>query len=215
MNHIISLITVAITMNAMNTFSQVTDTFTDLRDGKIYKTVKSETQTWLAENLAYKIDSGCWAYNNDESFVGTYGYLYNWEAAKKFCPAGWHLPSDDEWKILEKHLGMSDMDLDKSHGDQRISGNVGLKLRSTGGWTDNGNGSNESGFNALPAGWKDTLDVQFYDLGSDGDFWTATEYDGDHAWARLLVYDAPKGVYRYYRHGFKKAARSVRCLKDN
>jgi len=202
-------------INAMNTFSQEIDTIIDIRDGKIYRTVKIGTQTWLAENLAYKVDTGCWAYNNDESLIKTYGYLYNWEAAKKVCPEGWHLPTDDEWMLLEKHLGMSDADLNKSHANQRLSGDVGLKLRSRSDWRDNGNGSNESGFNALPAGWKDTLDVHFYDLGSDCDFWTATEYDSIHAWARLLVYDAPPVVYRYYRHGFKKAARSVRCLKDN
>lgn len=215
MKKIFFLLTIAFIINVMTSVAQETDTFTDLRDGKIYKTVKIGTQTWLAENLAYKVDSGCWAYNNDESYVKTYGYLYNWETAKNVCQIGWHLSTDDEWKILEKYLGMSDMDLNKSHSDQRLSGDVGLKLRSTSGWNDNGNGSNEIGFNALPAGWKDTLDVRFYDLGSDCDFWTATENDNFHAWARLLVYDMPNGVFRYYRHGFKKAARSVRCLKDN
>ena len=85
----------------------------------------------MAENLAYKASSGCWAYNNDQNNVAKYGYLYNWETAKVVCPAGWHLPTNDEWTTLENYLG-----------GEAVAGN---KLKSATGW----DGTNESGFSAF------------------------------------------------------------------
>ena len=84
-------------------------TFTDLRDGKTYKTVKIGTQTWMAENLAYKAINGCWAYNNDENNISKYGLLYNNETAIIACPSGWHLPSEKELEILINYLGGADV----------------------------------------------------------------------------------------------------------
>jgi len=183
-------------------------TLTDARDGKVYKTVKISNQWWMAENLNYDIGGSC-CFNDDPSLSKTYGRLYDWASAKAACPSGWHLPTDEEWKMLEKHLGMSAGDADKR--GWRLSGNISLKLKSTNDWNDNANGTNESGFNALPGGWKEGPDGPFHDLGTDGDFWTATEFDAFQAWARLIVSDRPD-VGRY--PGPKNAARSVRCVKD-
>ena len=93
----------------LTNFAQEIGTFKDPRDGKVYKTVKIEAQTWFAENLAYKSSDGnYWAYNNDTSNVKKYGYLYDWKTAKNVVPVGWHLPSKKEWNILYSSLGNND-----------------------------------------------------------------------------------------------------------
>jgi uncharacterized protein (TIGR02145 family) len=80
--------------------------FTDPRDGKIYKTVKIADQWIMAENLAYKPDNGkFWAYEDIDSNIAIYGYLYDWETAMNIAPEGWHLPSRKEWLAIQKILG--------------------------------------------------------------------------------------------------------------
>ncbi len=60
----------------------------------------------MAENLAYKPDNGeYWAYDNKDSNIAIYGYLYDWETAMDIAPEGWHLPSRKEWKSIQKKLG--------------------------------------------------------------------------------------------------------------
>lgn len=170
----------------------VTDTLADSRDGKTYKTVKIGNQVWMAENLQYKADNGCWAYNNNESNAKKYGYLYNWETAKKACPKGWHLPSDKEWDSLTIYLGGKNL--------------AGSKLKSATVW----DGNNESGFTALPAGYLN--DVSFFYLGKGSGFWSATEVDSTSAFYRPL----PSGnILLKLSYDPKTFGFSVRCIKDN
>ena len=174
-------------------------TFTDSRDGKTYKTVKIGTQVWMAENLSYKTDNGCWAYNDDQSNVSIYGYLYNWETAKQVCPSGWHLPSDAEWTQLTTYLG----------GE----GVAGGKLKETGTahWkSPNTGATNASGFTAVPAGYRSGSGA-FYGIGYDGDWWSSSEDDTDGAWCRSLSYDSG-GVGR--SDGHESNGFSVRCVRD-
>ncbi|MCK5775071.1 MAG: hypothetical protein KAH25_02785, partial [Bacteroidales bacterium] len=78
----------------------------DPRDGKTYKTVKVGDQWIMAENLAYKPDSGnYWAYDDVDSNIAIYGYLYDFGTAINIAPEGWHLPSYKEWTAIEKLLG--------------------------------------------------------------------------------------------------------------
>ena len=132
-------------------------TFTDTRDGHVYKTVKIGTQTWMAENLAYMYQSDDKESNLDPCFYvydysGTdlttakstsayekYGVLYNYLAAQRAVPDGWHLPTISEWNAIAYTLGGLAV--------------AGGKMKTTQGWKlPNLNASNSSGFSALPGG---------------------------------------------------------------
>ncbi len=174
--------------------------FTDSRDGKNYKTVKIGTQTWMAENLAYKNSSGCWAYDNKESNVTTYGYLYDWETAKNVCPTGWHLPSDAEWTQLTNYLG-----------GEKVAGGK-LKETGTTHWkSPNKGATNETGFTAIPGGSCFSTGA-FFAIGGYGYWWSATEAtEAGAAWFRTM-FDYANDVVRDYGFG-NEMGLSVRCLK--
>lgn len=171
--------------------------FTDSRDNKTYKTVKIGSQTWMVENLAYKANSGCWAYNNDVTNVAKYGYLYDWETAKTACPSGWHLSGDDEWSTLLNFLGGADA--------------AGGKLKSVTGWdTPNVGATNSSGFTSLPGGWRKAIG-EFAEVGKYGGWWSSTSGNTTGAWSR----DMDSGYEDVDRFGTSKVVGlSVRCIKD-
>jgi len=82
--------------------NEVPTIFTDPRDGNEYAIIKIGEQTWFTEDLTYTSPDFISYLNN-----ATNGRLYNWDAAINACPSGWHLPSDNDWKVLEIHLGMT------------------------------------------------------------------------------------------------------------
>ncbi len=167
---------------------------TDKRDGKTYKTVKIGNQVWMADNLAYMPSIGnYWAYDDDNSNVAKYGYLYDWETAKNVCPSGWHLPSDEEWTTLTDYLGKD----------------AGTKMKSTSGWKGNGNGTNESGFSGLPGGVRYSYGDG--NIGYYGFWWSSSQSNASIAWDRFLSYDS-SNVFRYGNS--KEGGFSVRCLRD-
>jgi uncharacterized protein (TIGR02145 family) len=173
-------------------------TFTDQRDGKTYKWVKIGEQVWMAGNLNYATGSGSWCYDDKSSNCEVYGRLYNWEAALKVCPQGWHLPYDLEWTALTNFLG---------------GYNAGGRLKEPGTthWrSPNKGGGNSSGLNALPGGYRDRYG-QFVYMGIYGHYWSATESEAAFAWSRVLTYDSAM-VTRSY--GDKEGGSSVRCIKD-
>jgi len=195
----IILLSLGFTIFCITIFSQEKGTFKDLRDGRVYKTVKIGNQWIMAENLAYKVSSGCWAYNNIDSSVNKYGYLYNWETAKNVCPMGWHLPSDTEWTILINNLG-----------GKKIAGS---KMKATTNWKYDvkGNVTNISGFNALATGRYDSKKNIFSHFGESTSFWSSTPINRNEALSRGLHYDSEDVHYgtNSCTNGF-----CVRCIKD-
>jgi len=175
-----------------------TGTVTDI-DGNVYHTVTIGNQEWMAENLAYEPSSGnYWAYDNDNSNVETYGYLYDWETALDVCPTSWHLPSDAEWSTLTTYLGGESV--------------AGGKLKEIGitHWKPNTAATNETGFTALPGGFRNNSGT-FLKIGDYGYWWSATEVSATNAWNRVMYYDYSV-VFRY--SNYKEFWYSVRCVRD-
>lgn len=131
-----------------NCFTQEEGLFEDARDGKIYKTVKIGEQIWLAQNFSFDV-TGSWCYFDKIEYCNKFGRLYTWEALKDACPAGWHLPSAEEWEALITNLGGY-----KTAGYKIISGGA-------------------SNFDALMSGARGT-DGKFNNLYDNGMFWTST-----------------------------------------
>lgn len=171
--------------------AQKYSTFTDPRDGNVYKTVTIGSQVWMAENLAYLpsvVGPGTGSLANPYYYVydyngtsvteakattnfQTYGVLYNWYAALEACPTGWHLPYDSEWKQLSDYLG----------------------------------------FTALPGGLRFS-GGDFVRIGQYGYWWSATT-NGDTygAYYRGMFYDHSSA---FRDSNTKDLGFSVRCLRD-
>jgi len=202
-------------------------------DGNVYGTVTIGGQVWMAENLKvthYRngdavpnvTDNAAWSglnsgaycnYNNDINNVATYGRFYNWYAvvdSRNIAPAGWHIPTDAEWKQLEMYLGMSQAQADAIFSRGTTEGGK-MKEAGTMHWfTPNIGATNESGFSALPGGYRET-NGHSDTMGSNAFFWSSTEFDSGRAWYRHLSFSGSQ-VYRNYddeRFGF-----SVRCVRD-
>ena len=127
--------------NSGSEYDATAKTLKDLRNGKVYKTVKIGDQVWMAENLNFETDSS-FCYNDSAENCAKYGRLYIWDAAMDACPDGWHLPSEADFAALIKTVGGED--------------GAATKLKSTSGWSDkdgkSGNGTDAFGFSVLPAG---------------------------------------------------------------
>jgi uncharacterized protein (TIGR02145 family) len=140
----------------------------------------------------------CW-YENDDSNGKTFGRIYNWYAVnddRGLAPDGWHIATDDEWTALTNVLG----------GVEK----AGLKLKSDKGWFENGNGTDDKGFLALPSGFRN-YNGTFYVIGKGCYFWTADKNYAGTAWYRFIYY-SDDNVYRYSSN--KGSGFSVRCVKD-
>jgi len=200
-------------------YSFETGTVSDI-DGNIYITIKIGNQWWMVENLTVthyrngdeipnvtentewkSLLTGAYCnYNNNTDNALTYGKLYNWYAVddnRQLAPEGWHVPSDTEWQMLINYLGGS------SVGKMKETGITHWNNPNTG-------ATNESGFTALPGGYRN-FNGDFNVLGDYACFWSSTEYDSSDAWSRELV--------NYYsivsRHVYDKLiGYSIRCVRN-
>ena len=178
-----------------------------------------------------------WCYYDNKAANGTkYGKLYNWYAVNDYrglAPAGYHIPTDEEWTVLSTFLGGEDV--------------AGKKMKSTSGWnsyteeitctncnswndeyrgkkecnvckdtrlvsgkTNSGNGSNSSGFSGRPGGFRDTYG-NFDSVGNGGSWWSAS---GDDEWGVLLRQLSYSSSYLYHSDSDEGLCFSVRCVRD-
>jgi uncharacterized protein (TIGR02145 family) len=202
--------------NTSKTYGTMTD-----QDGNVYKTITIGTQTWMAENLrSTKYNDGssitnvsdniAWesmltgAYCNykdttNVKYIVTNGRLYNWYALNKIAPNGWHVPSIDEFKTLINYLG----------GETEAGGllkEIGLTH-----WNSSNIGAtNESGFTALPSGYRGSLGYAFEGRGKVAGYWT-TKSDADYSYAIILRYSNKSALTYVFGKYF---GMSVRLIKD-
>lgn len=184
--------------------------FTDTRLNEEYKWIKIGDQIWMAENLDFKTREGSWCLDDDEANCSMYGRLYDWETANHVCPDGWHLPTDEEWKDLERSLGMSIKETDKtSFRGSREGGKLKSDEQDT--WkAPNKGATDEYKFEALPGGYR-MGSGEYKGLSQSALFWTATENGRVQAKCRELYYGR-SDIYR--DNAEKNNGFSVRCIKN-
>lgn len=188
---------------------------TDPRDGKTYKTVKIGDQVWMAENLNVLNvkTAGSKCYDNDPTNCKKYGRLYTWEAAMHACPDGWHLPSVEEFQTL---LETVELRVDQIVTQKKLNAeplkrgeaNFYNHLRDAS-WND---GFGAFGFSALPAGYYNSYDKTFENLGGYAYFWSSTE-NGEDLADRLAI--AGTREHAGLGNVDERDGLSVRCLKDS
>ncbi len=198
-------------------------------DGNIYQTVTIGTQVWLKENLkTTKYNDGssmhlitdktewrnaiseayCW-FDNDITNKESFGALYNWYAVNtgKLCPKGWHVPTDTEWAELITFLGGKSVAGGKLKATGTIEGGNGL-------WHHPNVATNETGFSALPGGFRqETGSYDFNGKNWAGFWWTSNEYSSNTIHSFQMNYDESSIEYGYLGSS-KNLGFSVRCLKD-
>ena len=190
-------------------------------EGNIYNIVTIGSQTWMAENLKTTlyndgtpipkvVPDASWSilstpgyiwYNNDSvTYKPTYGALYNWYAVNtgNLCPTGWHVPTEAEWGTLTSYLGGNSV--------------AGGKLKETGliHWNSPNDGAtNEVGFNGLPGGFRAYMGP-YVGIGSEGRFWTSSEYTLSDAYYLTLNSNNPMSAPSFFSKLF---GHSVRCIQ--
>ncbi|MCX6265837.1 MAG: hypothetical protein NTW16_00565 [Bacteroidetes bacterium] len=190
-------------------------------EGQVYPTVKIGTQCWMTTNL----NVGKWTdgsqmqkegnngiiekycFGNDFVQCDYWGGLYQWHelmgysetsGVQGICPAGWHVPSIQEWKSLIRYTG----------GESLAGGN----LKSTLQWQNpNVGATNSSGFSAYPGGYFDSMAQHWIDLYRGGYYWTSEYISTGTAVAVYLTFRTGKvDTYEEYQ----PSALSVRCIKN-
>jgi uncharacterized protein (TIGR02145 family) len=177
------------------------DRFTDPRDGYAYAIVTLGRAQWFAENLRFVTeDSRC--YENDEANCADHGRLYRLEDALEACPAGWRVPSEEDWRGLERWLGLSEAEVKQERGRGEPHG----KRLKFGG---------DTGFNVKYSGWIDPhLADSSRAMGRNAAYWattagppddvSATAWHRDVAANRNSIWRSPVNVTYWL---------SVRCVR--
>ncbi len=197
-------------------------------DDNEYRIIQIGTQEWLSENLKTtkfndgspvpniqnedewsNLTSGAWSYYDNEIENNLkYGKLYNWyvicpitNGGKNICPLGWHVPSLTEWNLLITNAGGSNQAM--------------ISLKSSGSFywqsPNNINGSNSTGFSALPSGLGFTNGGHEY-INLDTLWWTSTVSGNNSYYVGMRNAVNPQSIFSFPDN--KNYAFCVRCIKD-
>jgi len=187
--------------------SACSESFTDSRDGQSYDVVKIGGLTWMAENLNFET-TGSFCPEGDSRNCKRLGRLYSWAEAKSVCPDGWRLPTKGDFESLVAAQSPS-------------QSRAGAALKAKDGWFKKGNGSDEFGFNALPAGYRGAISKaddgtisggKFDGIGGYAYFWSATEDSENpesNAYYLFLSFSSDAASLNAFA---KDDYRSVRCV---
>ena len=187
------------------------------RNGDSIPEIKSDS-AW--KRAAIEMKPACCSYNNDSSNDEKYGKLYNWFAItdrRGIAPIGWKVPNDEEWTDLINYLDPKQNRIaNKIEAQSYIAGK---KLKCSTSWLKrNTSNTNESGFTALPSGYR-SFYGNFFGIGDDGIqdcafWWTTSAFEYGNKFAYWRSVDSHgDGVGRGDHH--KGFGFSVRCIKDN
>ena len=178
-------------------------TFTDARDGQVYKYTTIGNQVWMAENLKFDAPySEC--YDKIDGFCNTFGRFYSLHENGEFlglfdqelldtiCPAGWRVPSVNDWSILINNMGGEKKALSRLYSSDDFG-------------EDFMKGSDDCGFNSLPAGmWLNGSLASEYVVSA---YWTSTAIDSRTSYVSYFSYD---GI----SFGINEPKMSIRCVKN-
>ena len=207
--------------------SACSESFTDPRDGQSYNVVKIGNLTWMAENLNCETETSACP-DGDSRNCKRLGRLYTWAEAKTVCPEGWRLPTKADFAELisaasgdaAQFYTQSAQPLADTPG--AVSNEAGAKLKSRDGWFKKGNGTDEFGFNALPAGYRGAISKaddgtvsggKFDGIGGYAYFWSATEDPENpesNAYYLFLAFNSKSASVNSFS---KNDLRSVRCVR--
>ena len=186
-------------------------------DGNVYQTTKIGDQKWFTSNpKTTKLNTGApilnitdnteWTntanpafayYENNTIYEQLYGAMYNSYAVEtgNLCPTGWHVPTDNEWYILENYV---DNTINDPNATTWRGTDAAVKLKTTEGWSNSGNGENTFNLNIAPGGIRTNYDGTFIGLSDYSQWWTATSFESQpttHTWGRLFQYNN-QGIYK-------------------
>lgn len=157
-------------------------------DRKKYQIIRIGDNILMAENYAKKPGSGeYWVYENENSNISKYGYLYDFETAKNMAPKGWHLPTKGEWESV--------LNISGEHSNSSI---------------ENLQHGGHSGFDAVYGGYRSNFGNFIGEKGS-AHFWSSTQDKEDKAWHfKIIAFEQNAGFHNSeISHGM-----SVRYFKD-
>jgi uncharacterized protein (TIGR02145 family) len=183
----------------------------DKRDNQVYRTLVISNHVWTAQNMNYEIESEenedvtSWCYDNEPENCKKFGRLYTWEAAKKVCPEGWHLPTEDEWQEL---IAEHSCDIVRKDGNPPVYRCAGTTLKAIDSWGNGLENTNEYGFSIVAAGIVNS--GKFMNQGITGYLWASTsQYE---SLATLVIFEYNEDYTRFVLTK-PNSGLSVRCVK--